>query len=1743
MDTNINLTDYILERVYSKGEIYTQTQINSLLEQYRLEGGELLEVVDTLPVTNIKNNRLYLVYNNDNDTGNLFDVYFYVDGEWEQLDSLSFNINDYPTKNQLDLLLLSKADVDNVNTILNNLNLTKDNLTSLYDNLTAFNSVLISFDDDNTNLSDDLVKLKDNLSIFLNRMKLLIDEFNTLDQSSSDLSDELDNLNGQFDNLEGIVNQLGGESESLRSDLDGFTDDLADFRTELDGAKSDFSDLNDDFSTFTVETNTLLEGLEESKVSLSAFNSQVESFQTALSGLSSADTALSSRLDSFRDNDLAGFQSSLNGLLGRVGAVETANTELLQGLREFDELINGSDDPDDNGLSGDLSGLKSDFDDFTVATNNSLSTLNSTKVSLTAFQSKISELETANQNLINQNNALTESLEKFKNEDLAGFQLCLESFRDNDIQELNTKFTTLETQLYGVDGDLTKLLDGFTDLDGDLLVSASDFADLQTKLVNFINDLSSLGGILTNFEGGLNALKTELASKGIDLNTDEIGDSFLQLFASIGLVKEDINTLNRETLPKVQEDINNVHIDLYGDGSHVFNLVEDTFSECIIDVSDLTGLNDFNFMVSAPSVITINSISFDTETIDIRSADWKYDTNVASVSGGKITINNASTDSLVYVRSKEKVDLTDINTIKVNAKSDNSNGFVVVFVGDESNSKTGVVDNIRIAKENIATVQHSISEAELQLESAFNHIGNVNTPGTILGNIESIKNQIGSETTTGTILYDIKTTTDALISTNNELAETNACIDVVKGRIDESINSINLIDSVLDGASGHRFVLTTDYKEYSINTANISSGNGVLKFICDSSCIIDLKDISYLVDDDSENLISNIDFSDGFTDWNRNDSENITLDEDIITFNGTTIELDLTHTGIDFSHITSVKFYAKSDTDDVVFNVIAGDEADAGLMSRLRRANTRIGLVQESIISLENLLSTSYVTTNSLISYIGEEGTTDTDTIRGQINYLESVIGDENDSANSDTIYGLIANVTNNIATVNNGISGLEGSIGEATAKINQSIKDIENVNKVLDGNNSYRKIIGTASETYTINTEDIAVVDGVLKFICDTPSSIQISDISYLPSDETDLISNIDFTDGLTDWTVKSDNTPSTNNGSITLTNNSSYMSLCHDDIDFTDIDSVSFSVVSSVDDNVLTVIVGEDDDTGLLNHLRRSLNRIDSLDGKITSLETVIGDNHSGLIQKTSQFEQDLISLNTLLYGSDSNGVPYDSSHAQEGSLYKNVAKAQVDIGDLTGQISTANSTWATVRKLLYGDNPTTDSNGNLVPEANADCIINNVNKTLGDIGTVQGDIGDIQADLYIGKTGDTGYPGTVTDPAENTALWKIKNSNTIIDGLTTQITGAIRLLDSIYNGSNGILDNLVTTIGDNNTGLVHQVNEMLTGVASLEVELYGQDTNGNIGTQASPYEGSIWYRVKQIYNSETGTGLLPDIEKVLYKGDDGTGTPTDASEGTVIDRVDSVEDKSNEISEVIGVDDIEILDNVGEDTDNGIAIMEDFIEEVAPHVTSVVESIAKLDLSKYKSNAYLMRWTYAGSDNTGTPTNPANGTIAKTAQTANATANTAKATAQTANNTAQIANNTANTLKNTTIPSITNDDNTGTLDLLQSDVGDVKTIGGGNLQNQIASLLEVMGGMKCQVVETIDDMYRLNTLYTKFCYVKENGKYYKFNPYSDNGNCYVKYYDANGNEVNPTGDEILLSAKSIANARELGDSKLWR
>lgn len=97
------------DNVYTKTQTLTTSEINQAIAD-GVGNVEIFEIVQELPTTNIKGNKFYLTPNGENIEKNVYDINIYINNNWETIDSLEFDIGNYPTTSEVNVLLNGKVD-------------------------------------------------------------------------------------------------------------------------------------------------------------------------------------------------------------------------------------------------------------------------------------------------------------------------------------------------------------------------------------------------------------------------------------------------------------------------------------------------------------------------------------------------------------------------------------------------------------------------------------------------------------------------------------------------------------------------------------------------------------------------------------------------------------------------------------------------------------------------------------------------------------------------------------------------------------------------------------------------------------------------------------------------------------------------------------------------------------------------------------------------------------------------------------------------------------------------------------------------------------------------------------------------------------------------------------------------------------------------------------------------------------------------------------------------------------------------------------------------------------------------------------------------------------------------------------------------------------------------------------------------------------------------------------------------
>ncbi|WP_296846919.1 Ig-like domain-containing protein [uncultured Methanobrevibacter sp.] len=104
VDSKANAND-----VYTKNQTMSAEDIRGAIAE-SIGDIDIFEIVSTLPTSNIKKNKFYLTPNGENIEKNVYDINIYINNKWETIDSLEFDISNYPTKSEITILLNGKVD-------------------------------------------------------------------------------------------------------------------------------------------------------------------------------------------------------------------------------------------------------------------------------------------------------------------------------------------------------------------------------------------------------------------------------------------------------------------------------------------------------------------------------------------------------------------------------------------------------------------------------------------------------------------------------------------------------------------------------------------------------------------------------------------------------------------------------------------------------------------------------------------------------------------------------------------------------------------------------------------------------------------------------------------------------------------------------------------------------------------------------------------------------------------------------------------------------------------------------------------------------------------------------------------------------------------------------------------------------------------------------------------------------------------------------------------------------------------------------------------------------------------------------------------------------------------------------------------------------------------------------------------------------------------------------------------------
>lgn len=102
-----------------------------------------IQVVNSLPVSDISTTTIYLTPSSNPETQNAYDEFIYVNNTWEQVGTTAADLSAYYTKTETDTLLSAKANASDVTTALES----KENISDLDDDVT---DIIVALTDEQT---------------------------------------------------------------------------------------------------------------------------------------------------------------------------------------------------------------------------------------------------------------------------------------------------------------------------------------------------------------------------------------------------------------------------------------------------------------------------------------------------------------------------------------------------------------------------------------------------------------------------------------------------------------------------------------------------------------------------------------------------------------------------------------------------------------------------------------------------------------------------------------------------------------------------------------------------------------------------------------------------------------------------------------------------------------------------------------------------------------------------------------------------------------------------------------------------------------------------------------------------------------------------------------------------------------------------------------------------------------------------------------------------------------------------------------------------------------------------------------------------------------------------------------------------------------------------------------------------------------------------------------------------------
>ena len=109
-----NLTNY-----YKKSETYTKAEVNSAIAAISTLN---IEIVETLPSSDISTSTIYLKAKTKSETNNVYDEYIYVNNAWELIGDTTIDLSNYQTKSLVNSITVDGSTVSTVENALTAIN-------------------------------------------------------------------------------------------------------------------------------------------------------------------------------------------------------------------------------------------------------------------------------------------------------------------------------------------------------------------------------------------------------------------------------------------------------------------------------------------------------------------------------------------------------------------------------------------------------------------------------------------------------------------------------------------------------------------------------------------------------------------------------------------------------------------------------------------------------------------------------------------------------------------------------------------------------------------------------------------------------------------------------------------------------------------------------------------------------------------------------------------------------------------------------------------------------------------------------------------------------------------------------------------------------------------------------------------------------------------------------------------------------------------------------------------------------------------------------------------------------------------------------------------------------------------------------------------------------------------------------------------------------------------------------------